>query len=104
MELKINIEELKRDIAEQEEMALKYLKEANNIFYFAVICVIMFIYSLVIANFIVASAFFVVGFLSVRRYNKLVGMIEVHNAIQSFLRMLLIQEQTGEDVFKNIVG
>jgi hypothetical protein len=31
-------------------------------------------------------------------------MIEVHNAIQSFLRMLLIQEQTGEDVFKNIVA
>jgi capsule polysaccharide export protein KpsE/RkpR len=104
MELKINIEELKRDIAEQEEMALKCLKEANNIFYFAVICVIMFIYSLIIANLVVASAFFVVGFLSVRRYNKLVGMIEVHNAIQSFLRMLLIQEQTGEDVFKNIVA
>ena len=35
MELKINIEELKRDIAEQEEMSLKCLKEANSIFYFA---------------------------------------------------------------------
>lgn len=100
----INIEELKRDIAEHEDIALNYIKEANNMFYFAVICVILFIFNLITANFIIASAIFVVGFLCVRRYNKLVGMIEVHNAIHKFLKLLLIQEQTGEDVFKNILG
>jgi hypothetical protein len=104
MESNINIEEIKRDIQEQEEFTLKYIKEANNMFYLIIVSVILFVYNLIVLNFIISSAFFVIGFLCLRRYNKSIGMIEVHNAIQSFLRMLLIQEQTGEDVFKNIVG
>jgi hypothetical protein len=103
MESNINIEEIKRDIQEQEEFTLKYVKEANNMFYLIIISVILFIYNLIVLNFIISSAFFVIGFLCLRRYNKTIGMIEIHTAIQKFLKMLLIKEQTGEDNFKNII-
>lgn len=104
METNINIEDLKRDIAEQEQLALNCVKEANNMFYCIIISVILFIYTLIISKFIFSGIFLVIGFLCIRRYNKTIGKIEVHNAIQKFLKLLLIQEQTGEDVFKNIVG
>jgi hypothetical protein len=103
-ESKINIDDLKRDIEEQEGLSQKFINEANNMYYLVVVSICLFIYSLVIGNYILSISFFLIGFMCLRRYNKCIGMAEVHNGIMKFLKMLLIQEQTGEDVFKNIVG
>lgn len=100
---KINIEDLKKDIQEQEELRQKFVKEANNMFYIIVVCICLMIYSLIIHKYILASSFFLIGFMCLRKYNKAIGLVEVHTGIMKFLKLLLIQEQTGEDVFKGIV-
>lgn len=103
MEYNVNIEDLKKDIAEQEELTLKCKKEANVVFYLVIVSLIMMVYNLFLSSFIIAGAFLVIGFLCIRRYNKMIGLIEIHTAIQKFLKMLLLKEQTGEDNFKNII-
>jgi len=103
-ESKINIDDLKRDIEEQEGLSQKFISEANNMYYLVIVSTCLFIYSLVIGNYILSASFFLIGFMCLRRYNKCIGMAEVHNGIMKFLKVLLIQEQTGEDVFKNIIN
>jgi len=102
-ESKINLDDLKRDIEEQETLRMKFIKEANNCYYLVIVCVCLFLYFLVIGSYIVAASAFILGFMCLRRYNQCIGIAEVHTGIMKFLKMLLIQEQTGEDVFKNIV-
>lgn len=102
-EININIEDLKKDIQEQENLRQEFIEKANNMFYLVIISVCLFIYTLIVSKYILSISFFFIGFFCLRQYNKAVSMAEVHTGIMKFLKLLLIQEQTGQDVFKSIV-
>lgn len=99
----IDIESLKNDIIEQEMLMNKYIKEANNMFYLIIVSTICSICFLLLSKFIFSAIFFILGFLCLRRYNKSIGMAEIHNGLRKFLKMILLQEQTGEDVIRKLL-
>lgn len=100
----IDIEQLRKDIYQEELNVQNYLNESNNMKYLIFISVICMIFFLFMSKFITASIFFVIGFMCLRKYNRAIGMAEIHNGVRKFLQMILIQEQTGEDVFKKILS
>lgn len=99
----IDIEALKKDIIEQEILMNKCIKEANNMFYLMILSALFSICFLLMSKFIISGCFFILGFLCLRKYNYSTGMAQVHNGLRKFLKMLLVYEQTGEDVFKHII-
>lgn len=103
-EININLEDLKKDIQEQENLRQEFIEKANNMFYLIIVSICLFIYALIVSKYLLSICFFFIGFICLRQYNKAVSMAEVHTGIMKFLKLLLIQEQTGEDVLKNIVG
>lgn len=99
----VSIETLRKDINEQEELMNKFINKANKIFPLIIISVLLAIFSLIYSKFLLSSCFFIFAFIMVRMYNQSKGMAEVHNGLRKFLKMLLIQEQTGEDQFSKII-
>lgn len=104
MSTNIDIEQLKKDIEHHESLKVRFIKESNYMIYFVIVLTILSIFGLFMSKFLLSGSFFIFAFLSFRRYNILIGKAEIHTSIMKFLKTLLIQEQTGEDVFKNIVG
>lgn len=99
----VSIETLKNDIIKQEELMNKFINKANKIFPLIIISVLFAIFSLFFSKYLLSSCFFVFAFFLLRMYNQSIGMAEVHNGLRKFLKMLLIQEQTGEDQFSRLI-
>lgn len=100
----IDIGELKNDIEHHTNLKSRFVKESNYMLFLISISIICFVYGLCVSKFIFSSLILIVGFLCIRRYNICIDKAEVHSGIIRFLKALLVQEQTGEDVFKKIVG
>lgn len=101
--VQIDINQLKKDIEHHQNLRSRFIKESNHMLFFIAISLICIIYGLFASKFIFAFCLFIFAFLCVRRYNVCIDKAEVHTGIMKFLKALLIEEQTGEEVFKNIV-
>lgn len=99
----VNIADIKKDIEEQEHFIKISKKKSEAYLLMCIIAFAIFICSIFIFKIMISLGFFIIGFLCIRGYNKTIGQLEVHTSIQKFLQMLLIQEQTGQDVFKSII-
>ena len=99
----LTVETLKKDIIEQEELMNKFINKAKKIFSLMIITGLFALFLLMSSKFIFSGCFFILALLLLRMYNQSISMAEVHNGLRKFLKMLLIQEQTGEDQFARIV-
>jgi hypothetical protein len=100
----VNIDNIKKDIAEQEHFINMSKKKSEAYLALCITSFLTFICSVFFSHLLICIGFFTISFLCLRGYNKSIGQLEVHMSIKKFLKMVLIQEQTGEDVFKSIVS
>jgi len=97
MELNIDIEDLKREVAQHEGLIQKYAQKARTVFFFLVVGLLFSLYSLFVSQPIISLSFFIMSLILLREYNKTKSLEEVHIAIQKFLKLVLFKEQIGDD-------
>lgn len=92
----LSIQDLRREISENESLVENYLVTAENMKWFAIIAgafsIIFFINESVFSGIVGL----VLCFLCVRKYNRSMGMAEIHNGITKFLKFMLHHEITGD--------
>lgn len=93
----LSIQDLRREISENESLVEDYLVTAQNMKWLAIGAGILSVIFFFIGSVFSGITAFVLCFMCVRKYNRSRGMAQIHFGITRFLKFMLHREITGDD-------
>lgn len=92
----IDVVALRSEIEQNEEIIVNYLRTANNMKWLGTSTFFVAILFFIAGGTLSGSLCLFLSFLCLRKYNRSIGMAEIHNAVTKFLKFVLHREITGD--------
>ena len=90
-----DIESLREEINQNEQIIQNYLKTARNMKWMCIGTTILSVILFIAGSTLSGSLGLIIAFFCLRKYNRSIGMSEVYSGVTKFLRMSYKQRLTG---------